>query len=839
MKPFISVCILGIAALSACGGGGSPASDESNGSGGNGTGQSTENNDTRNLAVVGRAVKGVVKNATVDVFELRDGSKVLLGSAQSGADGRYQVEVDSSAYQSGVVLVEVKANADTKMVCDVAVAGCDDGTTEIALPSNFVLKSVSEQLDESDGTTEIQVTVTTHSVASQVERTLEVFKSVSANTVKQLKSSAIVMSGGVDVFSVEPIDMTNIDEVAGASKEQKVAVTFYQATLESVASIAQQAQQSGDISDSQVVDVMAMMTSAETLLGSGAVDEDFVITLAKAVGNAVQEIADNESLSDLFDEEDLIAISNTADALQEKPGEVNEEVVTAVGSKVDGAKQFLKDMRASVFLTDDRVGLLETLEGSMTAVEAVFDRHVVAAEVDAMLSTIQADLEGCINENLTKEDWFDDCLTTSYLDGVLAFEAQTDHGSSMVLEIDSFDELAEQFDNIDSGIEATAMDISATLDLAVKGPDLEDLVTVSDVQVTLGLMPNSDNSDLDIATLTFGEGLTLSGYAMDGDNRTLTAELVVDGLGFEMVARPEWARSAYDDATTLHLTALAGEVSVVRSDGVSISIGSPADAPLIEMPQGGLSLDDIEGRVYKGFVFPSFEEAMAEIGAVNYTLCESDISVSWFGDALNCYAEGGIIDLLDIDGEPVSLDAAVRAVFDVPDNVELFDYSAWIYQWGDEVLVEVGYSISLLENVNEPAAMNVVFEVATGSSDADVISGLAFMDSVEDVPTLDVRIDRPGADIHIIVTEEARGGASCAQNDDEDTVCDYGTEYAMLAAVEVAQGDASMILMLDESHGVVEGEIWYDETLVGTIDDNIVYWGDGSSSGEITFESLF
>jgi len=91
-----------------------------------------------NVTLGGTAAKGIISLGNVVAEELKADGTVLtqVGSATTGADGRYSLTV-SSAYLGGPIKVTVSADENTQMKCDV-VEGCGarvDGLEDILNPT--------------------------------------------------------------------------------------------------------------------------------------------------------------------------------------------------------------------------------------------------------------------------------------------------------------------------------------------------------------------------------------------------------------------------------------------------------------------------------------------------------------------------------------------------------------------------------------------------------------------------------------------------------------------------------------------------------------------------------
>lgn len=99
--------------------------------------------------VSGTAVKGLLKNAQVTVFEL-DGSGNRLRSvatATTNEQGEYEAAL-SAAYQGGLLEVEVApVPGQTRMLCDASACGSVAKGEELELPKDFKLSAIVAKAD--------------------------------------------------------------------------------------------------------------------------------------------------------------------------------------------------------------------------------------------------------------------------------------------------------------------------------------------------------------------------------------------------------------------------------------------------------------------------------------------------------------------------------------------------------------------------------------------------------------------------------------------------------------------------------------------------------------------
>lgn len=132
-------------ALAACGGGGGGGSPSS-------------------ASVSGAAVKGILKNANVDLFKLEDGTiGAKLAGTTTDASGKYSF---SGVSYSGPALIRVSGKPETTMVCDV-LPDCDGvAFGEDAPFTSGALEAVTVVVG---GTVSVNVTPLTHLAAKKAE----------------------------------------------------------------------------------------------------------------------------------------------------------------------------------------------------------------------------------------------------------------------------------------------------------------------------------------------------------------------------------------------------------------------------------------------------------------------------------------------------------------------------------------------------------------------------------------------------------------------------------------------------------------------------------------------
>lgn len=138
-KSALSVAIASSLALVGCGGGSS------------GGGDGVQNPPASQSTVTGSAIKGVMRNAPVTIFEVTDTSEEKVGEARTNDAGEYTVTL-SDSYNGGLLRVVAGADAQTVMICDASRCGEDadgnpilKGQAVSGLPNSFALSALAER----------------------------------------------------------------------------------------------------------------------------------------------------------------------------------------------------------------------------------------------------------------------------------------------------------------------------------------------------------------------------------------------------------------------------------------------------------------------------------------------------------------------------------------------------------------------------------------------------------------------------------------------------------------------------------------------------------------------
>jgi hypothetical protein len=184
-----------------------------------GGGEKTPNTSTQTVS--GAAVKGVLKNAKVTVYELdASGSRIgEVGAATTNNIGEYEAEL-SGTYQGGLLEIEVTAiPGQTQMVCDASTCDTVSRGDDFELPANFKLNSIVSKQPGGNNVS-APVTAWTTMAANRAK--------ARANTAGGIDKSAaeanfkVQQLVGFDPSKVAAKDVTAL--ASSSSEEQQAAV---------------------------------------------------------------------------------------------------------------------------------------------------------------------------------------------------------------------------------------------------------------------------------------------------------------------------------------------------------------------------------------------------------------------------------------------------------------------------------------------------------------------------------------------------------------------------------------------------------------------------------------
>lgn len=182
------------------------------------------------VRVSGAAMKGVIQDGVVTANRLlvdKSGryqvDRLAAKPVRTGADGRYELQLRGKA--NGWALVELRADASTRMICDV-VPQCDQpGGVAIpfgqplALASDFVLRGAGDLARET-----VYLTPLAHLAVTLAERDSSGLSPAALASAYQTVETWFGLAPGALLLA--PPDLTRLDELADISADAlQVAIT--------------------------------------------------------------------------------------------------------------------------------------------------------------------------------------------------------------------------------------------------------------------------------------------------------------------------------------------------------------------------------------------------------------------------------------------------------------------------------------------------------------------------------------------------------------------------------------------------------------------------------------
>jgi hypothetical protein len=216
-KSALTVAIASSLALVGCGGGGGSSSgvDGPEDSGGG---------NTQQTSVSGNAIKGLLQNAPVTIFEVTDTGEVSVGEARTNDAGEYTVTLNNS-YSGGLLRVVAGADDQTVMICDASQCGEDADGNQILkgqavsqLPRSFELSALAE-VSASDTATETSVTAWSTMAARRAAALGGDLRKASRQANAEVSELA-----GFDIARTRARAVT--DDIGTASEEEQVSAVM-------------------------------------------------------------------------------------------------------------------------------------------------------------------------------------------------------------------------------------------------------------------------------------------------------------------------------------------------------------------------------------------------------------------------------------------------------------------------------------------------------------------------------------------------------------------------------------------------------------------------------------
>ena len=170
----------------------------------------------------GKAIKGKISNAIVNVYKYVDGIATLLegdelaeASVVTQEDGSYTVTIND---YDGPIKVELSVGPETTMICD-APAGCGDVSfgTPIALATvdpTLTLSAISTVGSDNDGEANINVSALTHLTAALIEADEDGVNSESIQEQSSIIANTFSITG-----SLTELEPTIVDDPAAVAGE--------------------------------------------------------------------------------------------------------------------------------------------------------------------------------------------------------------------------------------------------------------------------------------------------------------------------------------------------------------------------------------------------------------------------------------------------------------------------------------------------------------------------------------------------------------------------------------------------------------------------------------------
>ncbi len=242
---------------------------------------------TKNLAISGFAVKGLLVNATVTAYSLD--KSTILATIKTAVDGSYTLpDID----HVGAILVELTTNTNTTTVCDSAI-GCatgDSGNTASFGDSyafndpDFILSSVLPDAKLAKQQ-KLMVTPITHLAAKRIAET----GVTSASDIQGSVNATATLLGlsGIDINALAPVDITDSEAVANATGDAQL----YGAMVGAIATLAEK---NTGASVADVLEILADDFSADGGL-SGHSDDANKITLDSIFDAAAEVVTASEA----------------------------------------------------------------------------------------------------------------------------------------------------------------------------------------------------------------------------------------------------------------------------------------------------------------------------------------------------------------------------------------------------------------------------------------------------------------------------------------------------------------------------------------------------------------
>lgn len=365
----------------------------------------SDNNDpqaTKNLAISGFAVKGLLVNATVTAYSLD--KSTVLATIKTAADGSYTLpDID----HTGAILVELTTNANTTTVCDSAI-GCATGdmVNTVAFGDSygfndpdFILSAVLPDAKLAKQQ-KLMVTPVTHLAAKRI---VETGVTTAAEIQGSVNATATLLGlSGIDINALAPVDITNSEAVANATGDAQL----YGAMVGAIATLAEK---NTNASVADILEILADDFSADGGL-AGHSDDANKITLDSIFDAAAEVITASQAKAvvdevalDLSAATTVLATEDQAANAMAADAEVAPEVVPVAPEDPTSDAALLTALLNDVSTWDAAFdaasdkGIYQPFETQLEAtqdiVEAVTDQSNLISSVEKFFITKPANAE--------------------------------------------------------------------------------------------------------------------------------------------------------------------------------------------------------------------------------------------------------------------------------------------------------------------------------------------------------------------------------------------------------------------------------------------------------------
>ena len=331
----------------------------------------------------GTAAKGIIQQGIVTATELDSLGLDLreLGTTVTDSAGHYELALDDSIYQGGVVKLTVTVDENTSMKCD-ATEGCGEGISfgdDITFEAgdDFSLDAIIQPDPEQEAVS-VQITPLTHMAA---------YRALEANVLDSDSISAAISEvnqiAGVNIMTTEVVDITDTEALVAASDEAKELAIFNVGLADLLVS------GEGSVQDNIATNLGKLADAFE----DGEFSDDDEISIAditEAITAAVTFIGDNDAIADQLEsaldnvETAVIVIEDQTDG----DGNYNPEPTeTAAEDEIMQAKALITDART--FIEKIGTDFKDPLDALSIDAEVVGD---VLSDDTAVLSSLLAEM---------------------------------------------------------------------------------------------------------------------------------------------------------------------------------------------------------------------------------------------------------------------------------------------------------------------------------------------------------------------------------------------------------------------------------------------------------------